>query len=177
MGMRRELKQARDSGELVRVVRRKGWSSVEGYVAAVGKRWFVVVSVADSLYDGHALLRIDDVRRLRAGVSDPVLAQRFLELDGRWPPAAPHVLDLYDARSVVFTAGSLCRLVSLSTEGRVSASFFVGDIHRITAGRLHYREVTAQGSRGKLRSVRLSRLTRIVLWDPYVEKLAQLVEP
>ena len=52
MGMRRELKQARDSGELVRVVRCKGWSSVEGYVAAVGKRWFVVVSVADSLYDG-----------------------------------------------------------------------------------------------------------------------------
>lgn len=176
MGMRRELKQAQDACELVRVVRRKGWAPVEGYVAAVGKRWCVVVSVTNALYDGHVLLRIDDVRRLREPVGDPVLAQRFLELDGRWPPAAPHVLDLYDARSVAFTAGSLCRLVSLSQEGRSSALFAVGDIHRITDRRLHYRDVTPQGSRGKLRSLRLSRLTKLVLWDPYVEKLAQLVD-
>ena len=175
MGIRRDLKQARDSAELIRIVRRKGWASVEGYVAAVGKRWCVVVSVTDGLYAGHALLRLEDIRRLSGPHGDPVLAQRFLELDGRWPPAAPHVLDLYDTRSVAFTAGSLSRLVSLSTESRASAHFAVGDIHRITAAKLHYREVTAQGSRGKLRSVRLSRLTRITLWDPYVEKLAQLV--
>jgi hypothetical protein len=176
VAIRRDLKQARDSGELVRLVRRKGWASVEGYVGAVGKRWCVVVSVADGLYDGHAVLRVDDVRRLSAPRSEPLLTQRFLELDGRWPPAAPHVLDLHSARSVAFTAGSLSRLVSLSVEGRAAPVLAVGDIHRITDRRLHYRAITPQGTRGKLRSLRLARLTRIVLWDPYVEKLAQLVE-
>ena len=159
MGMRRDLKQARDSRDLVRVVRRKTWDHVEGYVAAVGKQWCVLVTVDDGLYDGHVLLRIEDVRALRPPRSDRLVAKRLLQLDGRWPPAAAHLLDLYDARSVAFTAGSVCRRVVLWAE--TSRSRAVGDIHRITGRRLHY--LTRKGSS---RSIALKRLTRIVLWDP-----------
>ncbi len=175
MGVRRELKQAAAEQRLVRVVRRKGWSSVEGYVAAVGREWFVVVSVIDGLYDGHVLLRDKDVRALKKPHSDPALSQRFLELEGRWPPAAPHLLDLHDTRSVAFTAGSVTRTLSVSGEARRAGWFFVGDIHRITARHLMLLPLTADGQpAAKPRRLRLLDLTRLVLWDPRVEQLAQL---
>ena len=67
MGMRRHLKQARDSRDLVRVVRHKKWDHVEVYVAAVGKQWCVLVTVDDDVGRSRAA-----AYRRRTGA--PVLA-------------------------------------------------------------------------------------------------------
>lgn len=160
---------------LVTLKRRGRMSDVEGYVVGIGKQWIAVLAVHDSLYDGHVLLRRDDLRSLGKPVSEPSLTQRFLELDDRWPPRAPETLDLHDARSVAFTAGGLTTLLAMYRERRRPRKFVVGRVERITTRRIEFLDVTPKGRWGKPSELRLEQLTKLVLWDPYVEKLAALL--
>ena len=173
--MRKQLERARADRRYVTIRRRKGWAEVDGFVAAVGPTWFVVVCVTDAAFEGFAILRIKDVRRVRR-LGGRVLAKRALKHDGLWPPSVPELLDLDSARRVAFSAGSLCRVLSLSMEGRRPGVFFVGNIDRITRRRITAWEIGTRARwRGNL-SVPLEQLSRVVLWDPYVEKITAIAD-
>lgn len=121
--LRKRLRRARDEHRLAQVRVRKG--SVEGYVVAVSRDWCALRS-ADG---GLAVLRVDAIRGLGKG-SHRTCTRRALEADGRWPPRAPALLDLYDVRSLLLTAGSLSPVLAVTVRGQ--AQPVVGAVFRIT---------------------------------------------
>jgi hypothetical protein len=173
--MRKQLERARADRRYVTVRRRKGWAEVDGFVAAVGPKWFVVVCVSDAAFEGLAVLRIKDVRRVRRR-GGHVLAKRALKHDGLWPPSVPELLDLDSARRVAFTAGSLCRVLSLSMEGPRPRVFFVANIYRITRRHIEAWEIDPKARWADDLSVPLEQLSRVVLRDPYVEKVTAIAD-
>jgi hypothetical protein len=175
--VRKQLKAARDDRALVRVKRRKGWLQVEGYVAAVGKEWVAVQSFEELRYGGLQIVRVKDVRSLAEPRADATVTRRAMKHRGMWPPAIPDLLELDDARLLAFTAGSLAGAVSITDERRMEGRFWVGAVHRVTGTWLDLREISVKGRwNGDVVSMKLERLTRLVLWDPYVETITELAD-
>lgn len=173
--MRKELKAALRDRRYVTITRSKGWRRTDGYVVAVDHDWFAVLCLVDARFDGLAVLRVGDVRRVRT-CGRQLLAQRVLEHHGMWPPAAPELLDLHDARSVAFSSGSLSRVLSFSEERRKPGAFWVGNTHRITKKWIQGWEIGPTGRWTGQRDIKLGQLTRVVLWDPYVEALTAIAD-
>lgn len=176
--MRKELKAARDARPLVRVVRRKGWNDVEGFVTAVGREYVALHALQETRYEGLHVVRLSDIRALKKPRAEPKLAKRVLQLRGEWPPSSPALLDLDDPRSLVFSAGSLCRVLAFWDEVRRPGAFFVGNTHRITKRRVDAWQISTKGRWGHddMFSVKLSRLTQVALWSPYVDTVAAVAD-
>lgn len=172
--MRKELLRACDERCYVTVVRRKGWEEFEGYVAAVGKEWFALVNIPRASFEGLVMLRIKDVRAL-ATPPRPKRAKRALKLDGMWPPAVPDLLDLDSTRGLLFSAGSLSRTLAAANERR-TWGYFVAHVERITQRRLESHEVTPSGRWGHHLTIDHGLLTKVVLWDPYVERVTAIAD-
>jgi hypothetical protein len=170
--------EARDDRRLVRVVRRKGWGEVEGYVTAVGRTYVAVHALDEMRFEGLHAIRIADVRALKKPRAEPVLAKRVLKSRGQWPPASPELLDLDDPRQLLFTAGSLCRVLGVFDEVRRPGVFFVGNIERIKRRWVDVWQISTEGRWGDddMFSVKLSRLTRVSLWDPYADAITLVAD-
>ena len=174
--MRKELKQAQRDRAYVEVVRRRGWVRTCGFVAAVGDEWFALVSVEDAVFEGVYVLRIRDVRRLEP-LTRRTLHKRVLQRRGQWPPSVPELLDLDDTRRLAWTAGSLCRTLGVSEEGRTTRGVFhAGNTARITKKWWHLWEIDPKARWKGSISVRLDRLTRVILWMPYVETITAIAD-
>jgi hypothetical protein len=112
---RKRLRRAADDQRLVRVVVRSG--SLEGHVVAVSRDWCALRSADGDL----AVLRVGAVRKLRRATAPS---------RGEPPAPAPALLDLYDVRSLLFTAGSLSPVLVVAVRGE--ADPVVGTVFRIT---------------------------------------------
>lgn len=158
----------------VTVHRRRGWEEVTGYVVGVGDRWVAVVAVPLASFEGLVFVRRKDVRRL-VPARRARRAEAGLQMDGLWPPALPQSVDLDGTRELLFSVGALSRTLGFSNERR-AAGLFVAQVERITQRRLESREVTPGGRWGSSMTIDLDRLTRVVLWDPYVERITAIAD-
>jgi hypothetical protein len=172
---RSQLTRARDERRLVRVVRGKGWTRYDGYVAAVSKKWCVLRVVVDGVPDGLVIVRTKDVRALRKPWSDRTLSKAALAAAGQWPPLPPKLLDLHDVRTVLFTAGSLGPVVGYATEDTRPGTFHVGYVFRITQRRVWIGEINPHGRHRRLLSdCRLEQVTRVDVGSAYLQTVARV---
>lgn len=51
--------------------RRRGWERLNGSIVARGSKWLLLAIKCDPGFDGHALMRVSDVCRIRQYVSSP----------------------------------------------------------------------------------------------------------
>jgi hypothetical protein len=88
--VRERIRRAQDELALVRVAR-GDLDVIDGYVVAAGAEWLLLAVLDDAIVlDGHAALRLKDVRRIgRRGNGE--MAQQALTLRGQWPPMPPAV--------------------------------------------------------------------------------------
>ena len=171
---RKQLVKAMRDRRYVTMRRRRGWQEYDGFVAAVGDEWFALLHAPHVLYQGLVLMRVADVGAVKErGLRGRT--KRALKLDGAWPPAVPESLVLDDTRSVLFTAGSLAVALGIGHEDD-HPGVFVAAVERITRKRLVCREVDPDGTWGRTVSPPLARLTQVLLWDPYVERITALAE-
>ena len=147
--IRKQLIRAGGEQRLVTVVRRKRWLSYDGYVVAVSRDWVAL----RTLTVGLVVLKVDDIRVVRKA-SGPKKTRRALKRRGEWPPTAPQVLDVWDLRSLLFTAGSLTPIVGIATEHAGRKALHAGTVFRITDKHVHL----SDGTR-----LRLDEVTRLNL--------------
>jgi hypothetical protein len=169
-----KLGKAAREQRYVTLRRRRGWDEVTGYVVGVGERWVAVAAVPLASFEGLVFVRRKDVRRL-VDARHARRAEAGLRMDDLWPPALPESVDLDDVRSLLFSVGALSRTLGFSDERRASG-LFVAQVVRITQRRLESREVTPNGRWGASMTIDLDRLTRVVLWDPYVERITAIAD-
>lgn len=160
---------------LIRVVRRKGWEDHEGYVVGVSKQWCALQNVDVGLPDGLVLLRVRDVRRLDEPTSHPRVARSLAP----WPPRLPHLIDLHDVRSVLFTAGALAPVLAGSAEKATPGVFWVGNVHRITHRHAEVQDLKPSGRwrRRGWKHYPLADITRVHLGTAYLEAVASVAGP
>jgi hypothetical protein len=147
--IRKKLIRAGGGQRLVTVVRRKRWTRYDGYVVAVSKDWVALRTLAVGL----VVLRVEDVRAVRKA-SRPKKTRAALKRRGQWPPSAPQVLDVWDLRSLLFTAGSLTPIVGVATERADRKALHAGTVFRITDKNVHLSNGT---------KLRLDEITRLQL--------------
>jgi ferric-dicitrate binding protein FerR (iron transport regulator) len=152
---RRQLLEAGEKQRLVQIRRRKGWVRYDGYVVGLSDDWLALRAVDAVHHHGLVLLRTADVRKVRNPTTRPRVARGVLEQHGQWPPSAPQLLDLWDVRSALFTAGSLAPILSVACEHDGTAA--TGNVYRITQRRLQL----ADGS-----AVELDAITQVQLGQP-----------
>lgn len=145
-----------------------------GFVLEVTDAWTALLSTRDGVPGALVLLRTGDVRRVRRSRRHEALAQRLLEAAGAWPPVLPEVLDLDDARTVLFTAASLAPVLGIGA----GDDLVTANVYRLGRRRAHVWEVTSDGRwRDELTSVALSDVTRVELGGPRLTALRALVGP
>ncbi len=172
---RSQLTRARDERRLVRVVRGKGWTRHDGFVAAVSKQWCVLRVVVEGVPDGVVLVRTSDIRALKKPKSNRTLAEAALKATGQWPPRAPELLDLHDVRSVLFTAASVGPIIGYAAERERQRAFYVGYVFRITKRSVWITDVDPRGRRSK-RALDwpLETITRVDISSAYLQTVARV---
>jgi hypothetical protein len=138
--IRRQLIKAGGEQRLVTVIRRKRWTRYDGYVVAVSKDWVAL----RTLSVGLIVLRVQDIRQLKRA-SRPKKTRAALKRRDQWPPSAPAVLDVWDLRSLLFTAGSLTPIVGISAENLDRKALHAGTVFRITDKKVHLSNGTKLG--------------------------------
>ena len=147
--IRKKLIRAGGEQRLVTVVRHKRWTRYDGYVVAVSKDWVAL----RTLTVGLVVLQVADIRRV-GRAAHPKKARTALKRRDEWPPSAPQVLDVWDLRSLLFTAGSLTPIVGIATEHRDRRAVHAGTVFRITDKNVHLSDGT---------KVRLDEITRLTV--------------
>ena len=106
---------AASDGRLVKVTRRKGWDRVDGSIVSRSSKWLLLAVECDAGFDGHALIRVADVRHVEAFPSDTFIA-RALENEGHWPLPGLEGVDLSSTRSAVRTLAESGALLAIYYE-------------------------------------------------------------
>jgi hypothetical protein len=135
--IRKKLIRAGGEQRLVTVVRRKRWTRYDGYVVAVSKDWVAL----RTLTVGLVVLKVEDIRKV-VKAAHPKTARAALKRRDEWPPSAPQVLDVWDLRSLLFTAGSLTPIVGIATEHADRKAVHAGTVFRITDKNVHLSDGT-----------------------------------
>lgn len=138
---RKRLTRAGEEQRLVRVRRRKPWPRYDGYPVALSDDWLALRVVSEEHAHGLVLVRTRDVRKVGKPDVRPRVARGVLEQHGQWPPSAPELLDLWDTRTVLFTAGSLAPELTVACEKL--GTQVTGGVYRITDDELLLADGTA----------------------------------
>lgn len=111
----RQIDDASMDGRLVRVVRRKGWDRVFGSIMRFSPKWVLMAITVDAAFDGYALVRRSDIRRVEDDPSD-VFVQKALAAEGCWPLPGLDDIDLASTQAALRSAARVAPLVSIFYE-------------------------------------------------------------
>jgi hypothetical protein len=110
------LRGAIGSERIVRIESRTASESVNGFVVDVGAKWVLLARTMDGgFFDGHAALRLSDIRRIRW---DRSFESRSAQTRPEWPPTAPvrrERIDLDSTRGLLRTILEPATLVAIET--------------------------------------------------------------
>ncbi|MDL9977943.1 hypothetical protein [Microbacterium candidum] len=122
--IRARLREAQRDQIIVRVQRASDRQTYDGFVVGVGKTWMLLTRTMEGGYfDGHAAIRIDDIRRLRIDTS---FESRFSRTRPEWPPSRPEgaaEIDLDSTLGVLRTFPQPGRLVGIESAKRPSCTW------------------------------------------------------
>ena len=108
------VEAAATDGRLVRVTRRKGWDRLDGSIVSRSSKWLLLTVEYDAGFDGHALVRVADVRRVEPNPSS-TFVESALASEGQWPLPRLEGVDLSSTRAA---------LESLAASGPLLAIYY-----------------------------------------------------
>lgn len=174
MASDRTLKQLHDAsqdGRLVRVVRRKGWDRLDGSIVGFSAKWVLMAIEFDAGFNGHALLRRSDVRRVD-GDPSAGFVQRALAAEGHWPLPGLDGIDMTTTKSVLRSAAQAAPLVSVYYEQDHVDECLIGVPHDFERRKFRLQNVTHAAEWDDDSVFRYRSVTRIGLGGAYERRLA-----
>lgn len=174
---RTELARVKKEHRLVELRRGKDWQRQDGYVVGLSKDWCALMMVDCGLPRGLVVMRTKDIRKIRRPNANAILTRATLQRAELWPPHLPELIDLYDIRTLLSTAGSLAPVLAVATEKSAPGVFFAGNVLRIGQRNLLLREIKPNGRWGNDLSWKLRDITRVDLGTPYLENLRGVAGP
>jgi hypothetical protein len=109
------IDQSIRDGRLVKVTRRKGWERLDGSIVACSSKWLLLAIEYDAGFNGHAVVRVSDVRRIEPYPSSNFI-ERALAREGHWPLPQLAGVDLSATRKVLESLGGSDVLVAIHYE-------------------------------------------------------------
>ena len=129
------------SKQLVKFTRRFEPGSVNGYVLAVGPRFFLVALVEDATwFNGFQCFRLSDVRELRVPDKYAVFVQAALKKRGQRMPKKPRVV-VTSLEKLLQSANRACPLVTIHREGIEPEVCHIGRVSSLSRGRVSLHEI------------------------------------
>ena len=183
MGRKRDealkrLVEVRDEQALVRIDRGGELDLLEGYVVAIGTEWLLLALLDPAIVlDGHAALRLTDLRRVRRRQSGE-MAQQALTLRGQWPPTPPEPgLDLESTEGLL-TSLMTQPVLTIHPEHDNPDICFVGAPVAQDDQTLRLVEVTPRGVwNSRPTKYRVEGITRIDVGGRYEQALLSVAGP
>jgi hypothetical protein len=172
------LRRAQDELALVRIDRGEDVDRMDGYVVAVGAEWLLLAVLDDAIVlDGHAALRVEDVRRVRSrSTSDMV--QQALTVREHWPPTPPAVQVDLDSTRGLLTSLMTQPLVTVHPENEDADICFVGAPAGLGDRSLRLLEVTPRAVwNSRPTKYRLDDITRVEIGGRYEQALLSVAGP
>jgi hypothetical protein len=148
--------------------------SIEGFVAAVGRKWVLVAPMTTGGFlDGYAVIRLTDIRRARPYTS---WERRFSLTRPEWPPRPPSDRPPLDLDS---TSGMLATFLEpgilLSIERKRKDAMWVGVPDELTRRWLYLSEVDSDAVWDDApRGYRLRTITLVRTGDRYLRGLTAI---
>lgn len=158
-------------GRLVRVTRRKGWDRLDGCIVRFSERWVLMAVEFDAGFNGHAIIRRRDVRRVEAEPGAEFL-RRALLAEGHWPLPRLDGIDLTTTRSVLRSAARLAPLVSVHDEQEHPDECLIGMPHAFEQWECTLQNVTPTAEWDGDSVIRYRSVTRVDLGGAYERRLA-----
>lgn len=109
------IEKAAGDGRLIRLTRRRGWDRLDGSIVARSRKWLLLALELDAGFDGHALVRVSDVRRLERS-PNAAFVERALAVEGHWPLPGLEGVELASTRAALRTLADSVGLVSIGYE-------------------------------------------------------------
>lgn len=175
--IRERVDEAADGGRLVKVTRRKGWDRLDGSIVSHSSKWLLLAIEYDAGFDGHAVVRVSDVRRIQPYPSSSFV-ERALDREGHWPLPRLEGVDLSSTRAVLQSLAASQSLLAIYNEYNHSDECLIG-VPRVF-GRRKFRlqnvnpgaDWDAQDSVHRYRSV-----SRIDVGNSYERRLSAVAGP
>ena len=158
-------------GRLVTVVRRKGWDRINGRIARFSTTWVLMAVEVDAGFDGHALIRRSDVRRVDPQPS-AAFVQKALAAEGHWPLPGLDDIDLAATRSVLRSAAQVAPVVSVYYEQDHADECLIGIPHDFGRRKFKLQNVTPQAEWDGDAVFHYRCVSRIGLGGAYERRLA-----
>lgn len=102
-------------GLLVKVTRRRGWDRLDGSIVSRSSKWLLLAIEYDAGFNGHALVRVSDVRRIQQYPKSSFV-ERALDREGHWPLPPLEGVDLSSTRTALESLAASGLLVAIHYE-------------------------------------------------------------
>ena len=149
--------------------------SVNGYVVAIGSQWILVAVAADGGYfDGHAALRLGDLRAIRKDETfEPILRRQ-----PEWPPTTPRPdINLDSVGELLMTVGSHDSLVGIEKENEFN-DLWIGVVRFVTKKHVALHEINPQARwHPAALGYKLKSITKVTEGSRYQGALREVAPP
>lgn len=113
--LRTRIDESISDGRLVEVTRRKGWDRLDGSIVSRSSKWLLLALEYDAGFNGHALVRVSDVRRIQQYPSSSFV-ERALDREGHWPLPQLQGVDLSSTRTLLESLAASEMLLAIHYE-------------------------------------------------------------
>lgn len=169
--------EAATDGRLVKVTRRRGWDRLDGSIVAQSSKWLLLAIEYDAGFDGHALVRVSDVRRIQQYPSSSFV-ERALDREGHWPLPLLEGVDLSSTRAAVESLAASESLVAIYYEQEHADECLIGVPRTFGRKKFRLQNVGTDAKWDEDDSVhRYKSISRIDVGNAYEQRLSAVAGP
>jgi hypothetical protein len=164
------LKEALETGEMIRLQRTFDTWSTFGPVVGLSKKWMLIHEVCSCHFDGWQAIRLADIKSIE---SDPTFVPQFMKQRGQNSQAQP-LLDLTNVASILKTAHLVFPLVTIELEKLLPETSYVGQVDHIDRSHVWLSEITPAAVWNRTRVYPLKKITKVYLGDEFCNCLWEI---
>jgi hypothetical protein len=171
------IDQSISEGRLVEVTRRRGWERLDGSIVSRSSKWLLLAIEYDAGFNGHALVRVSDVRRIEQYPSSSFV-ERALDREGHWPLPQLKEVDLSSTRAVLESLAASKMLLAIHNEQEYPHECLIGVPRSFRAKQFRLQNVGTDAQWDTEDSVhRYKSVSRIDVGNAYERRLAAIAGP
>ena len=175
--LRELIVEAATDRRLVKVTRRKGWDRLDGSIVSRSSKWLLLAIEYDAGFDGHALVRVSDVRRIQQYPSSSFV-ERALDREGHWPLPRLEGVDLSSTRAALESLAASESLVAIHYEQEHPDECLIGVPRSFGRKKFRLQNVGTDAKWDAEDSVhRYKWVSRIDVGNAYERRLAAVAGP
>lgn len=169
--------EAATDGRLVKVARRKGWDRLYGSIVGRSSKWLLLAIEYDAGFDGHALVRVCDVRSIQQHPSSRFV-EHALDREGHWPLPRLEGVDLSSTRAALESLAASGSLLAIHYEQEHADECLVGVPRTFERKKFRLQNVGTDAKWDADDSVhRYKSVSRIDVGNAYEQRLAAVAGP